>query len=61
MSNIGKFVKLKGSRNKHVVVSDEHIGNHLPNCVTVREVKSVEETTTTWSDLSLWGNEPTKQ
>ena len=51
---IGCYVKMRGSRNKHQVIADEHIGNHLPNCVTVIELSNGEETNTTWSRLSEW-------
>lgn len=51
---IGCYVKMRGSRNKHIVVSDEHIGNHLPNCVTVVELCNGETTQTTWARLSEW-------
>ena len=45
---VGCFVKLRGSRNKHKVLLDEHIGNNLPNRVTVIEVISGDTTDTTW-------------
>jgi len=51
---IGCFVKMRGSRNKHKVLLDEHIGNHSPNCVTVVEMCTGEKTNTTWSRLSEW-------
>lgn len=51
---IGCFVKLKGSNTKHQVISDEHIGNHLPNCVEVIELCTCEKTKTTWAKLSEW-------
>lgn len=51
---IGCFVRLKGSRNKHQVLLDEHIGNHYPNCVTVIELCNGEITNTTWSRLYEW-------
>jgi len=51
---IGCYVKMVGSRNKHQVLLDEHIGNHLPNCVTVIELCSGEKTNTTWYRLSEW-------
>lgn len=52
--SIGCFVLLKGERTKHKVVLDEHIGNGLPNCVTVIELCSGISSNTTWSNLFEW-------
>ena len=51
---VGCFVKVRGYRTKHVVVSDDHIGHHSPNCITSKEIKSGEERHTTWRELSEW-------
>ena len=53
---IGCFVKMRGSRNKHQVLLDEHVGHYLPNRVTVVELCTGEKTDTTWSMLSEWSS-----
>lgn len=50
----GCFVKVRGYRTKHIVVSDDHVGNHLPNCITIKEIKTGDERHTTWRELSEW-------
>lgn len=51
---IGCFVKVVGNRNKHQVISDEHIDDYLQNCVTVVELCTEKETSTTWARLLEW-------
>ena len=52
--SIGCFVKMRGNRNKHIVILDEDTGFASPNLVVVKEVKSGEETETTWDYLREW-------
>jgi len=45
---------MRGNRNKHIVILDEDTGFASPNLVVVKEVKSGEETETTWDYLREW-------
>jgi len=52
----GDFVKVKGCRNKHVIISIDDVpycGTSI-DCITVMEVCTGAESAKIWSDLSPW-------
>lgn len=50
---VGSEVKLKGFRNKHIVISDTIISGK-PNEVKCEEILSGEVHTSTWKNIKKW-------